>query len=92
MADADNHRSEIASSKLLVDREVLTLKYGAFLAQLLIEEVDLGESTPGDSHEQAVFSMRVTDGPKIQVRGARTYLQHTRLLVLRAGPSTGNMC
>ena len=51
--------------------EPLTLKHSAFLEQLLMEEVDLGESTPGGSHDHAVFSMRDTDGPIGQVPGAK---------------------
>ena len=62
--------SDIASVIPLVDPEVVTLKHSAFLAQLLMEEVDLGESTPGGSHDHAVFSMRATDGPTGQVREA----------------------
>ena len=71
MTDADEHLSEIASAIPTVDPEVLTLKHGAFLAQLLMEEVDLGESTPGGSHDHAVFSMRASDGPKGRVPGAK---------------------
>ena len=42
--DADNCLSDIASVIPPVDPEVMTLKHSAFLAQLLMEEVDLGES------------------------------------------------
>ena len=48
MADADDHLSEIASAIPPVDPEVLTLKHSAFLAQLLLEEVDT-ESTDSTS-------------------------------------------
>ena len=71
VADAEDHLSEIASSIPPVDLEVLTLKHSAFLAQLLMEEVDLGESTPGGSHDNAVFSKRATDGPTGAVPGAK---------------------
>ena len=50
---------------------MLTLKHSAFLAQLLMDELDLGESTPGRSHDRAVFSMQATDGPTGQVRGTK---------------------
>ena len=49
----------------------MTLKHNAFLAQLLIDEVDLGESTHGASHDHAVFSTQATDGPTGQVPGAK---------------------
>ena len=50
---------------------VLTLKHSAFLAQLLMDDVDLGELTHGGSHDHAVFSMQATDGPTGQVPGAK---------------------
>ena len=62
LADADTHLSEITSAIPPVDPEVLSLKHSEVLAKLLMEEVDLGESTPGGSHDHAVFSMRATDG------------------------------
>ena len=71
-ADADAHLSEIASSIPPVDLEVLTLKHRAFVAQLLLEGVDLGESTSGGSHDHAVLSMRAKDGPPGQVRCAQS--------------------
>ena len=43
--DADNQLSEIASTIPPVDPSCVDLKHSAFLAQLLLEEVDLG-STP----------------------------------------------
>ena len=49
---------------------MVTLKHSAFLAQLLMEEVDLGESTHGGSHDHPVFSMQAKDGPTGQVHGA----------------------
>ena len=63
LADADDRLSDIASPIPPVDPEVLTLKHIAFLPQLLMDEVDLGESAHGGSHDQAVFSMQATDGP-----------------------------
>ena len=71
LADADNRLSDIASVIPPVNPEVVTLKHSAFLVQLLMVEVDLGESTPGGSHDHAVFSMRATDGPTGQVPGAK---------------------
>ena len=71
LADADDRLSEIASAIPPVDPEVLTLKHKAFLAQLLMDEVDLGESTHGGSHDHAAFSMQATDGPTGQVPGAK---------------------
>ena len=71
MADADDRLSDIASAIPPVDPEVVTLKHSAFLAQLLMDEVDLGESTHGGSHDHAVFSMQATDGPTGQVPGAK---------------------
>ena len=44
--DADDQLSEIASTILPVDPSCVDLKHSAFLAQLLLEEVDL-ESTSG---------------------------------------------
>ena len=69
--DADDRLSDIASAIPPVDPEVLTLKHSAFLARLLMEEVDLGESTHGGSYDHAVFSMQATDGPTRQVPGAK---------------------
>ena len=63
LADADDRLSDIASVIPPVDPEVVTLKHSAFLAQLLMEKVDLSESAPGGSNDHAVFSMRATDGP-----------------------------
>ena len=71
LAAADNRLSDIASAIAPGDPEVLTLKHSAFLAQLLMDEVDLGESTHGGSHDHAVFSMQATDGPTGQVPGAK---------------------
>ena len=71
MADADDHLSEIASSIPPVDPEVLTVKHNAFLAQLLMDEVDPGESTPGGSPDHAVFSIRAADSPTGQVPCAK---------------------
>ena len=36
-----------------------------------MDEVDLGESTHGGSHDHAAFSMQATDGPTGQVPGAK---------------------
>ena len=49
----------------------MTLKRSAFLAQLLMDEVDLVESTHGGSHDHAVFPSQATDGPTGQVPGAK---------------------
>ena len=49
---------------------MFTLKHSAFLAQLLMDEVGLGESTPGGSHDRTDFSMQATDGPTGQITGA----------------------
>ena len=72
LADADDRLSDIASAIPPVDPEVLTLKHSAFLAQLLLEEVDLGESTHGGSHDHAVFSMQATYAPTGQVPCAKS--------------------
>ena len=71
LADADDPLSEIAGFIPLLNPEVLTLKQSAFLAQLLMDEVDLGESTPRESQDHASFSMQATDGPAGQVSGAK---------------------
>ena len=71
LADADDRLSDIASVIPAVDPEVVTLKHGAFLAQLLMDEVDLGEPTHGGSQDHAVFSMQTTDGPTSQVPAAK---------------------
>ena len=71
LADADDRLSDIASVIPPVDPEIVTLKHSAFLAQLLMDEVDLGESTHGGSHDQAVFCIQATDGPTIQVPDAK---------------------
>ena len=71
LADADNRFSDIASAIPPVDPEMVTLKHSAFLAQLRMDEVDLGESTHGGSHDHAIFSMQATDGPTGQVPGAK---------------------
>ena len=51
LADADNHLSDIASAIPPVESAVVTLKHSAFLAQHLMDEVDLGESTYSGSHD-----------------------------------------
>ena len=71
LADADNCLSNIASAIPPVDPEMVTLNHNAFLAQLLMDEVDLGESPHGKSHDHAVFSMKATDGPTGEVPGAK---------------------
>ena len=71
LADADDRLSDIASVIPPVDPDVVTLKHSAFLAQLLMDEVNLGESTHGGSHDHAVFAMQATDGPTGQVPGAK---------------------
>ena len=55
LADADDRLSNIASAIPPVDPELVTLKHSTFLAQLLLDEVDLGESTHGGSRDHAVF-------------------------------------
>ena len=76
MTDAYDRLSDIASAISPVDSEVHTLKHSAFLAQLLLDEVDLGESTHGGSHDHAVFSMQATDGFTGQVPGAKPSLNN----------------
>ena len=49
----------------------MTLNHSAFLAQLLMEEVDLSESAPGWSNDHAVFPVRASDGPSGQLPGAQ---------------------
>ena len=71
MADADDRLSDIGSAIPPVDPEMVTLKHSAVVAQLLMDEVDLGESSHGRSHDHAVFSMQATDGPTGQVPGAK---------------------
>ena len=71
LADADDCLRDIASAIPPVDPETVRLKHSAFLAQLLMYEVNLGESTHGGSHHHAVFSMQATDGPLVQVPGAK---------------------
>ena len=70
MTDADDHSGEIASAIPPVNPKLLTLKHNAFLAQLLMDDVDLGQSTPNASRGHAVFSLLATDGPVGQVPGA----------------------
>ena len=60
LADADEQLSDIASAIPLVDPEMVTLKHSAFLAQLLMDGVDLGESPHGEFHDHTVFSMQAT--------------------------------
>ena len=57
VSDADDHLSDIASSTRLLSPEMLTPKHSALVAQSLMEEVSLCESTPTRSHYHAVFSM-----------------------------------
>ena len=71
LADADDPLRDIASAIPPVDPEVLTLQPSAFLAQLLMDELNLGESTHGGSGDHAVFSMQDADGPTGQVPGAK---------------------
>ena len=71
LADADDRLSDIASAIPTVDLEMVTLKYSAFLAQLLMDQVDLGEFTGGGSHDHAILPMQATDGPTGQVPGAK---------------------
>ena len=71
LADADDRLSDMASAIPPVDPEMVTLKHSAFLAQLLMDDVDLGESPHGESNDHAVFSMQAPDGPTGQVPGAK---------------------
>ena len=71
LADADDRLSEIASSIPPVDPEVLIMRHSVFLAQLLMDDVDLRESNHAGSHDHAVFSMQATDDPTVQVPGAK---------------------
>ena len=71
LADAEDRLSNMASAIPPVDPEVLTLKHSAFLAQLLMDEVDLGESTHGGPHDRAVFFMQAIDGLTGQLPGAK---------------------
>ena len=54
LADVDDRLSDIASAIPPVDPEVLTLKHSVFIVQLLMAQVDLGESRHVGSHDQAV--------------------------------------
>ena len=49
---------------------MLTLKHSAFLAQLLMGEVDL-QSASVESHEHNGLSMRASDRPTDKVAGAK---------------------
>ena len=71
LADGDDRLSDNASAVPPVDPEMVTLKHSAFLAQVLMDEVDLGESTHSGCHDHAVFSMQATDGLTGQVPGAK---------------------
>ena len=81
VADADDHLSEIASAIPPVDPEVLTLRHNAFLAQLLLEEVDT-ESTDCTSGlcKPTVLTMKSSPGERIPLSGKGT-----------AKPSPNNM-
>ena len=80
LADADNRLTDIASVIPPVDPEAGTLKHRVFPAQLLMEEVDLGESTLGGSHDHAGHSMQATDGPTGQVPGAKPWPNNMPIL------------
>ena len=59
--DADDQLSEIASSIPPVDPSCVELKHSAFLAQLLLEEVDLGStSEPTSPVRKPVLHMQHT--------------------------------
>ena len=49
LAEADDRVNDIASVIPPVDPKMVTLKHSAFLAHLLMDELDLGESTHGGS-------------------------------------------
>ena len=70
---ADDRLSDIASAIPPVDPAVLTLKHSAFLAQLLMDEVHLGEPPHGRSHDHAAFSMQATDGPTLALNPHPTH-------------------
>ena len=55
LPDAGDHLSEIGNALPPVNPEALTLKHSAFLAQMLMDEVVLGESNPSGSQDHAVF-------------------------------------
>ena len=71
LSNADDRLSDIASAIPPVDPKMVTLKHSAFPAQLLMHEVDLGESPHVESHDHAPFSMQATDNPTGQVPGAK---------------------
>ena len=57
--DADDQLSEIASSFLLIDPSCVDLKHSAFLAQLLLEQVDLQSTLEqGSPVEKPVLHMQ----------------------------------
>ena len=58
VADSAQRLSEIASRIPPVNPDLLTMRYSALLAQLLMEEV--GRVTP---HDHTVRSMRASNGP-----------------------------
>ena len=70
MANLDDHLSEIASVILPVHPEVLTLKHSAFVAQLLLEEMDV-KSTGAKFYDQSVLSMQLFDSRSSKVPGAK---------------------
>ena len=70
LAHADDHLSEIAGVIPPVNPEVLTLKHNAFLAQLLLEEVDL-DSTSVGSRDHTILSMPPSHGPTGKVPGTK---------------------
>ena len=72
MADANDHLSEIATSIPPVNLDVLTIKHCAFLAQVFMEEVELGGPTLPGSDDNAVSSIRATDGLTGGVPGANS--------------------
>ena len=82
LADADDRLSYIASGIPPVDREMVTLKHSAFPAQLLMDEMELGEPPHGGSHDHAVFSCRPQMA--LQVR----YLVLNPLLTICPSPGT----
>ena len=71
LADADDRVSDIGSAIPPVDQEVLILKHSAFLVQLLIDEVHLGECSHGGSYDHAAFFFQATDDATSQVPGAK---------------------
>ena len=70
MIDANDNLSEIPTAIPPMNADVLTVKRNAFLAQLLMEEVDL-DSTSVASHDHTALRMRPSDGPTRKIPNAK---------------------